>query len=138
MNTPVNFTIAKLLKEKECDIRVRHYYGSSVNPHIPYAKTDYEIPINYNNPTNSGTIKQLISAPTIAEVVMWLYEKHGIWIIVSTTISKQFINKCVDMNGGKHPSKSNYPTCVSKSIGAYHNSPKEAYEDAIEHVLTLI
>ena len=26
-----------------------------------------------------------VNAPTIAEVVMWLYEKHGIWISVEAT-----------------------------------------------------
>ena len=69
---------------------------------------------------------------TIAEVVMWLYEKYGIWIVVSTTISKQFIYKCIDMSGEKDQSKSNYPTCISKD-GTYYNSPTEAYSQAIEY-----
>ena len=73
-------------------------------------------------------------SPTIAEVVMWLYEKHGIWTVVSTTISKQFIYKCIDMSGKKDPSKSNYPTCVSKD-GTYYNSPTEAYLQAIKYTL---
>ena len=69
MNTPVSFELAKLLKEKGFDGNYFHYWNM-VN-HSGEWKVDtsiWEYTDNY------------IEAPTIAEVVMWLYEKHGIWI----------------------------------------------------------
>ena len=55
MTTPVSFEIAKLLKEKGFDIEI-----------------DYGL----------NQILNLKSAPTIAEVVMWLYDTHKLDIIV--------------------------------------------------------
>ena len=54
MNTPVNFEIAKLLKEKGFDFPRKA------------SQNDYQ-----------GEM------PNITEVVMWLYEKHEFWISVS-------------------------------------------------------
>jgi hypothetical protein len=65
------------------------------------------------------------SYPTIAEVVMWLYEKHGIWIVPLPTPTKHFvfgiyiIEKPYELVNGE----------MKKSF----NSPTEAYEAAIEH-----
>ena len=59
---------------------------------------------------------QTIAAPTIAEVIMWLYEKHGIWISVIHQHNKFFWK-----------------------FGSYQtqefNSPTEAYEAAIDYTL---
>lgn len=134
MNTPVKFEIAKLLKEKGFEQKERPSYLL-----VPFGectaldtfghdcdKLGFGDRIGYYIPDKT------INAPTIAEVVMWLYEKHEIWIVVSTTISKQFIYKCIDMSG--ETSKRNYPTCVSKD-GTYYNSPTEAYSQAIEYTL---
>jgi hypothetical protein len=99
MNTPVSFEIAKLLKEKGFD-------GIEI---------DYGL----------NQILNLKPAPTIAEVVMWLYEKHGIWI--SPQPNEPYIDndwcftvfKDLKNNG---------------SLEGY-NSPTEAYEAAINYVL---
>jgi len=60
MNKPVSYKLAKLLKEK----------GISFETEICYSSVTKVTSVSYTE----------IAAPTIAEVVMWLYEKHGIWI----------------------------------------------------------
>ena len=116
MNTYVNFETAKLLKEKGFDINCGGY---TVNGKM----------------TGIGDSGKQYSAPTIAETVMWLYEKHDIWISVFTmdkwppndkdkdqifdyTI-KQMILGLID---------------IPKKFEEF-TSPKEAYEAAIEYTL---
>jgi hypothetical protein len=71
MNTPVNFEIAKLLKAKGFD-EITNYNYSEVYGYIE----------NINALKHSDGNNRFVSAPTISEVVMWLYEKYGIWISV--------------------------------------------------------
>jgi hypothetical protein len=85
MNTPIDFENAKLLKEKGFDIPVTHNYGKKGElGHIIDLGLDFE-DVDNNRKENFnrfvGTYRQ-VSAPTIADVVMWLYEKHGMWIYV--------------------------------------------------------
>ena len=100
MNTPVSFEIAKLLKEKGLDIEKPNFYNS--HGQLKTTVQDFFIP--------------RYEAPTIAEVVMWLYEKHGIWIGLTHQHNKFFW-----------------------SFGSYQtqefNSPTEAYEAAIIYTL---
>ena len=78
------------------------------------------------------------SYPTIAEVVMWIYEKYGIWISVdcdcygilwyanlSVASEKNWDN--IDL---RHEIIS-----ASKKFPNEHNSPTEAYEAAILYTL---
>ena len=61
-------------------------------------------------------------APTVADVVMWLYKNHKIWISVDPEI---------DTNTWFHT------ITHGKSITAFGNysGPIEAYEKGIEHIL---
>jgi hypothetical protein len=98
--TPVSFEIAKLLKDKGFD-------GIEI---------DYGL----------NQILNLKPAPTIAEVVMWLYEKHGIWVSVLQMLH----------NGEKVIwYASYYEQGVGEDIEEYYDSPTEAYEAAINYVL---
>jgi hypothetical protein len=85
LNKPVNFTTAKLLKEKGFEIFTAFEY------------------------TDSGKLverrkcvqNRLCSAPTIAETCMWLYEKHGIWISVDSIDDSTIFRHCfsnIDFN----------------------------------------
>ena len=71
---------------------------------------------------------QTISAPTIVEVVMWLYEKHGIWIIPS-----------YELNIENHKKEWFWIAIKDGEEIAYQyrdfNSPTEAYEAAIDYTL---
>ena len=61
----------------------------------------------------------LLHAPTIAEVVMWFYENHGIWIGVNLNFRYQIETK---KHGVLH-AKNEF------------NSPTDAYEAAITYAL---
>ena len=148
MNTPVKFEIAKLLKEKRFDIPTKKYYEYALKSKkdkengysgsFGWKKGELNLQSDYfqNNSKSDFTSEMwyMCSSPTIAEVVMWLYEKHGIWIVINPhkgedDLGKPFMefdpevwsftNKCILHN--------------TKLL--YFNSPIEAYEAAIEYVL---
>jgi hypothetical protein len=105
MNTPVNFKLAKLLKEKGFDEVCQKWY--SVEGGLYYQD-------EFDN--NRGFIPVCeCEAPTIAEVVMWLYEKHGIWISVYRVDDSTIFRHCFS--------------------NVDFNTPTEAYEAAIEYTL---
>ena len=125
MNKPVNFELAKLLKEKGFDEDCyRTYSNGKISP-FPLLENMGGEPIL--NPLdykwkNSLIHESVISAPTIAEVVMWLYEKNRIWIYVSIDNEKHI---------NWHIISGNY-----SQIDVGFKTPTEAYEAAIEYVLT--
>lgn len=118
MTTPVSFSIAKLLKEKGFDVEDRKRYQMYGSQSIPQLERYSEVRWNL--------YKDYYLAPTIADVIMWLYEKHGIWISVQRDWD---IGQClgfeaiIDDNSGII----NTPT---------FNTPTEAYEAAIKFCLT--
>ena len=65
-------------------------------------------------------------SPTIADVVMWLYDKHGIWIEVIVEQPNHFGYDVFKVK--------NNISQVEEFIS--FNSPTEAYEAAIEYTLT--
>lgn len=124
MNTPVKFELAKLLKEKGFDEIADLIYMTN---HATRALFE-----NINNLKHSDGNNPFVSAPIIAEVCMWLYEKHGVWIYVD---SHEFSKWC-------YYHRYNRPHELSSKItenGQFglddFNSPTEAYEAAIEYTL---
>ena len=62
--------------------------------------------------------------PTIGDVVMWLYKKHGIWIeVIETDLFNKFFFQIKRKDN-------------TRLKNGDFNSPTEAYEAAIEYVLT--
>lgn len=106
MNTPVSFQMAELLKEKGFDdfTQIWYQHGEGISGCVE-GKRDY-----YNRKGDVYT-----SAPTISDVVMWLYEKHGIWIGVYDLDDTTIFRHCFS--------------------NIDFNSPTEAYEAAIEYTL---
>ena len=94
MNKSISYPLAKLLKEKGFD---------------------EPCPNLYYQP-------ERCKKPTIADVCMWLYEKHDIWIVVFPTEE----NWTFDIF--------NKIECVKSE--SFINSPTESYEAAIEFCLT--
>lgn len=76
MNTHVNFDISKLLKEKGYNELCSKIY-------LDGELKDAWKKVNYDDTLPSA----FYIAPTIADVVMWLYEKHGIWITADAGIN---------------------------------------------------
>lgn len=137
MTTPVSFEIAKLLKEKgfeqTLEVGVICRIQNKINK--DYQKTR---PLRESDLTNEWSILNEIY-PTIVEVVMWLYEKHGIWIIVDWSQTKW----CFSVIDVKEDTikKVAGDKWKERSSGVYlkteldFNSPTEAYEAAIEYTL---
>ena len=123
MITPVKFELAKLIKDKGfvnvCE-KVYRSDGLLYTPHM-----------SGSNLKHSNILEdESYSAPTIAEVVMWLYEKHSIWISCNYYGGSRFPNMCFNYTiSGK--TKNGQPI-----YGQVYDSPTEVYEVAIEYCLT--
>ena len=127
MITPVNFKLAKLLKEKGFNEVCQKWY--SVEGGLYYQD-------EFDN--NRGFIPVCeCEAPTIAEVVMWLLESYKIYIHISPHGQEEdlledcrwwfsvYKNKLYNLVGGSK---------VTKDIEDF-GSLTEAYEAAIEYTL---
>ena len=125
MNTHVNFETAKLLKQKGFNLYcVWSYWKDELTPHTP----EYALEDGTTSQENYWDFERYY-APTIAEVVMWLYEKHEIWIDVSLSqFSKpkdlQWMYSIVFTQ-----------RCTYSHSPKSYNSPTEAYEAAILYTL---
>jgi hypothetical protein len=152
MNKPVNFEIAKLLKEKRWNKPTLHFFFEDgvliENSYKDTTGMDYgnEFEVEFSELTdnwNGGWIMKkdgsmcsgcnksngyldIYSAPTIAEVVMWLYEKHGIWISVQPNEPYVDNDWCFAIFKDLRE---------NISLKGY-NSPTEAYEEAIKYCLS--
>ena len=88
MTTPVSFELAKLLKDKRFDLSTEKFYPKPKCKLFGIDEYGKSYPIVNKTQTyfigKAAVLKEENSylAPTIAEVVMWLYEKHKIWIEV--------------------------------------------------------
>ena len=122
MNTPVNFELAKLLKEKGFKSESKAFYDGSGEL------------LHYNH-SNNVMQRFRYEAPTISEVVMWLYEKHGIWIEVRHI--KTFNVNRFHIIIWDYKDTSDYMTIHCDNGVGYEvwDSPTEAYEAAIEYTL---
>lgn len=131
MNTPINFELAKFLKEKGFNtLSLIPFLNKRELKQLDYGELWLDVYLKdkslivLNNGSFGHRSDFEFIAPTIAEVVMWLYEKHGIWVMVRRIKYKSLIRWDFYVNG-------NYP---KQNLMGY-NSPTEAYEAAIEHVL---
>lgn len=117
MNTPVSFELAKLLKEKGFDEVCQQWY--SVEGGLYYQD-------EFDN--NRGFIPVCeCEAPTIAEVVMWLHKKHGIWISVDMVFEEQ-------QTGFWYCIRQKKPDDFAVQSDEYVTT-SEAYEAAIQYCL---
>lgn len=120
MTQEVNFEIAKLLEE-------RGFSEKTLQAYV-YRGVEHQ-DSSYKGILTKDKLLCDISAPTIADVITWLYEKHGIWIDVSLNqFSKpkdlQWMYSIVFTED-----------CTYSHSPKSYTSPTEAYEAAIEYVL---
>jgi hypothetical protein len=137
MTTPVSFEIAKLLKEKGFDELCNNHYSQALfegtNPdwegvfpkYSVFKHSDY----HNNSKPNNNNLWFECSAPTISEVIMWLYEKHGVWVVVNIDIQNRWYFELFNLKD-----KRNAEILIDDEY--WLNSPTEAYEVAIEYCLT--
>jgi hypothetical protein len=152
MNTQVSFPLAVLLKEKGFSWKTGDIDDYDEGRHGYFKHNKGRIaPLSYFHfDTNHNGVQWTnlnIPAPTIGEVVIWLYEKHGIWISVETCIigsdewdygykivylPKEFEN--AKRRAAHLVIKESFQEQIGSYSGAWH-SPTEAYEAAIEYTL---
>ena len=115
MNKEVSFELAKLLKEKGFDEPCKLCVEDGDKRPLPF---------NCGNTIHRNSLCPYYSAPSIAEVVMWLYEKHGIWVSVQPHGNefRYFIHNVHFTNSLRYD-----------DLGL--STPTEAYEAAIEYAL---
>lgn len=128
MNTIVNFETSKLLKEKGFDLPVTSYH-SGLNIYSDQLRFKYNSKTIGDSPMHKRNAG-LYSAPTIAEVCMWLYEKHLIWISVAPYNDEE-LSQTLWEDKIIHISD-DYNDCSNYT---FYHSPTEAYSEAILFVL---
>lgn len=114
MNTPISFSNAKLIREKA---GTELFSGNMAG-------------FTMNKP-------EVINLPTIAEVVMWLYEKYGVWIYPLPIDDNMKLWQSRIIKGEPFNKLSNTLKIISHGEISYRSmySPTEAYEAAIEYTL---
>jgi hypothetical protein len=116
MNKPVSFELAKLLKEKGFDtIDCDGYYHICDGYTKGYAFCYSDV---------NSQEDDAILAPTIAEVCMWLYERHNIWVAVVKSFTKQDFWCAITTNDK-----------TFSMNGSSFSNPTQAYEESIEYTL---
>ena len=144
MNTPVNFELAKLLKEKGFDEPCSHAYKEVESP-ILYVhqdkkynnsfKKEWQNTVRKNSHMDNAVINRY-SAPTIAEVVMWLYEKHDIWITINPKRERNILGENYMQFDVDVWQLEKDKGCVLYGVELLQfKSPTEAYEKAIKYTL---
>jgi len=125
MTQVVPINIAKLLKDKGFDKKTS---GRCYTPEdeLQIRHMQYEYCFNTDAPKNTFW-KQLISAPSIAEVVEWLYEKHQIWIKVSV---EEWFEDDTEREFNWYITSGTYT-----QIDVGFKSPSESYFSAFEFIL---
>ena len=145
MNKEVNFEIAKLLKEKGFDTPTNRYYEHALTSKKDPETNDYKgafgwkkgetnlrtdyFKNNYGMADLSTKNWYICSAPTISEVVMWLYEKHDVWVSVEKQNRRLFKYRISNIDTFNDSFSS-----IERSEFNYE-IPTEAYEAAIKYIL---
>lgn len=123
MTKPISFELAKLLKGVGFNLPCLYYYenGKLIEPYLENgSSTDTQFRVELSDLEEFyGSWSKRISAPTVAEAVMWLHEKYQIWIYVSKPDENGWV---IHWQGIK-----SYPALT------YFNSPTEAYEAGIRY-----
>jgi hypothetical protein len=131
MNKPVSFHVASLLKEKGFNIPVANYYLNKEKGKFIHQgfEDDYwgdNRVVNWNKDVvGIKPFEGFVSAPIIAEAIMWLFEKKGIWISVypyDEAREDLFSYLLVKRSGNI---RDKYP----------YKSPQEAYSAAFDFIL---
>lgn len=136
MNTPVKFETAKLLKEKKYGNKTPHKLRRNYYNHLGELNGDVTDYVKAFVNKEELTHLETIDAPTIADVLMWLYEAQGIWIVVSISRYGNFYCNVLMREDTKILLSLDNPSSweMQTQINDFY-SPTEVYETAIEYTL---
>lgn len=131
MITPISFELAKLLREKGFDRYCRSGYTEKGDVYLHQGGQEFvKNGHGYYEGSNYNGGEFYCSAPTVAQIIMWLYEKYGIWIYSFRVKNYEEV-------------KWYYTIETTEDILLYSpmltfNNPIEALEAGIEYVLTTL
>lgn len=127
MNTLITWEIVNLLVEKKFNVS-------------PYLKINENNPKNLNSNYNPLKYQPWYIDLTIADVIMWIYKKYGIWIANNRCFEVTDVEQKGNDMGLIFNDKFNYTLTIleknSTESSDCYNSPTEAYQNAIEYCLT--
>jgi hypothetical protein len=126
MTQVVPTNIAKLLKDKGFKKTTLAYYVKDMLLNNKIGKLGSYDECS-SHPSPLVNYKDVIAAPTIAEVVEWLYEKHKIWIKVSV---EEWFEDDTERKFDWYITSGKYT-----QIDIGFKSPSEAYFSAFEFTL---
>lgn len=131
MNTPVKFELAKLLKEKGFDVKTEFWYDGD-------GDTVYRDALEKSSSYKFNLVGECF-APTIAEVVYWIYSKYDIWIslIPDSSSGHKLLDRKFSVSIFRFNMNLNVQAEIlrkDKNI-LYFNLPENAFEYAIEYIL---
>ena len=136
MITPVSFELSKLLKEKGFNQKCLHHYSkyTSNKEELKVGNTTWLQFVDWNDVKSALTNYTLYSAPTIAEVVMWCFNKYKYSIEYSMNIPESGeYDGCYVFNGLIKGSE-DYKLKIFYTSKDYPTAEK-ALEDTINHFL---
>ena len=116
----VDFETAKLLKDKEFENKNPNKLHKSYYNHLGEYRGDVTEYLRALVRKEDAKPFESVDAPTIGQVVDWLFEEHGIWIEVRKSY---LLDKFVAVTKNPRVELSSEDT------------PKEAYESAITYCL---
>lgn len=138
LNSIVDFEIAKLLKEKGFD--------NDDCQNIYYCDFEEGFELDELQVSDRMLKEPEVEefdylAPKISTVIDWIYNKHGVWILVDwmTRIKPYNSGFYSHLRGTNKPlNQDNFISINNTKSPGYEvfNSPKEAYIEAIKYVLT--
>lgn len=129
MNKSICYTLAKLLKEKGFDVPCREGW---VNYLVSFTGETRMPDDESNLVIDKLGNRHLIERPTISDVVMWLYEKYGIWIMVNN-----WYEHVLDNDDNILDKTHLFAWFITgEAEERTFKTPTEAYEAAIEYTLT--
>ena len=147
MTTPISFELAKMLKEKGFDKSTEANWWILAKDHqfnyikglpvdeskIFFTKNSNELEsITQIDEETEHNVYHVMCCPTITQTVMWLYEKRRIWIIVTPIPYSDNLTHW----RWEHVSTEYTTRNMKWKKQQDYMSPTEAYEAAIEYVLT--
>lgn len=133
LSKEVTFELAKLLKEKRFDkpTRQRYFIAENIDSDMfPFLQEECTLH-TWNDYDDSST--SYYSAPTIGEVIDWLYEKYKFWINVEMDYSYSI--ERIYFYGKVKWFEENY---INISTTRSFNLQTEAYNAIIEYCLERI
>jgi hypothetical protein len=146
MNKEISLELANKIASK-CDlIKYKVDYASftrvgDANNFIKYHKNmlsedSYKVTGDYGDYSCYVTTNDYDKLPSIADVVMWLYEKYGIWVSINSNKENKFSINIYKKNENQYIKGIEVDGIELRKI-EYYNIPTDAYEAAIEYVLNL-